>query len=173
MVPQINRILFATDLTENSRRAFYYAATIANLHGAGMVILHVLEKLPGGAKQTIDLMLGEETSQRFREAREKHVQNVLIGKRRDDDIVRRALAEFYSSAVSGGLQPSFDSYDVLIEEGQVPDEIVRVAAEQGCDLIVMGSHKGLLHSTALGSAAKGVVQHSKVPVLLVPPAEEV
>ena len=31
--------------------------------------------------------------------------------------------------------------------------------------------KGLLHATALGTAAKGVVQRSKVPVLLVPPPE--
>jgi nucleotide-binding universal stress UspA family protein len=170
MIPQIRKILFATDLTENSRRAFYYADTMANLHGAGMVILHVVEKVPSGVKQTIDLFLGEESSRKFKEAREKHVQSVLIGKRRDDEVIRRAMAEFYGSA-KPEAQSSFDEYAIVLREGQVADEVVKLAAEQGCDLIVMGSHKGMLGGTVLGSSAKGVLHQSKVPVLVVPPPE--
>jgi nucleotide-binding universal stress UspA family protein len=45
---------------------------------------------------------------------------------------------------------------------------VRVAAESGCDMIVLGSH-GLsgIASVLLGSVAMKVVQQTKVPVLLV------
>ena len=44
--PQIKRILFATDLSENANRAYGYAASMAEAHGASVTILHVLEKMP-------------------------------------------------------------------------------------------------------------------------------
>jgi len=43
IVPQIKKILYATDLSENARYAFAYAASLANQYGAGVTILHVLE----------------------------------------------------------------------------------------------------------------------------------
>ena len=51
------------------------------------------------------------------------------------------------------------------------DTIVEVAQDSGCGLIVLGKHgHGALQQALLGSTAVGVVQRSRVPVLLVPPA---
>ena len=46
MVPQIKKILYATDLTKNSAYAFYYAIDLAQRRDAKIVILHVVEPLP-------------------------------------------------------------------------------------------------------------------------------
>jgi hypothetical protein len=42
MLPQIKRILYATDLSDNSAFVFRYAINSAKHHDAGMTILHVL-----------------------------------------------------------------------------------------------------------------------------------
>ena len=45
MIPEIKKILYTTDLSQNARHAFSYAASIANRYGAGVTILHVLEDI--------------------------------------------------------------------------------------------------------------------------------
>jgi nucleotide-binding universal stress UspA family protein len=46
MIPQIKKILYATDLSKNSAYAFLYATDIAQRHDARIVILHAIEPLP-------------------------------------------------------------------------------------------------------------------------------
>jgi nucleotide-binding universal stress UspA family protein len=46
MIPQIKKILFATDLSKNSAYAFYYAVHMARRDEAKIVILHAVEPLP-------------------------------------------------------------------------------------------------------------------------------
>jgi nucleotide-binding universal stress UspA family protein len=47
-------------------------------------------------------------------------------------------------------------------------EICRLAEDEGFDLVVVGSHgRGWLQRVVLGSVSHHVVQHAKVPVLLV------
>ena len=43
MIPSINKILYATDLSDNSAYAFRYAINSALKHDAGVIILHVFE----------------------------------------------------------------------------------------------------------------------------------
>ena len=40
MIPKIKKILYATDLSENSAYAFRYAVNSAKQHNAELVILH-------------------------------------------------------------------------------------------------------------------------------------
>jgi nucleotide-binding universal stress UspA family protein len=43
MIPEIKKILYATDLSKNSSYAFLYAADMAKRHNAKIVILHSVE----------------------------------------------------------------------------------------------------------------------------------
>jgi nucleotide-binding universal stress UspA family protein len=53
--------------------------------------------------------------------------------------------------------------------GMPAAEIVRDAAEQGADAIVLGSHgHGLVRRFMLGSVADRVIRHARCPVLVVP-----
>jgi nucleotide-binding universal stress UspA family protein len=53
-------------------------------------------------------------------------------------------------------------------KGAAPqDEIVRIATEKGCDLIVMGTHgRSRVGKLLLGSAAASVLAECEIPVLL-------
>jgi len=46
MIPEIKKILFATDLSKNSAYTFYYALGMAGKNDAKIVVLHVVEPLP-------------------------------------------------------------------------------------------------------------------------------
>ncbi|MFZ5573275.1 MAG: universal stress protein [Thermodesulfobacteriota bacterium] len=78
---KIEKILYATDFSENARFAFSYAVSLANLYEANLIILHVLmddadleEKMAGyvGADQ-----LEEIKRQQLEDARQ-----ALIGKQK-------------------------------------------------------------------------------------------
>ena len=45
MMPQIKKILYATDLTKNSTYAFYFAIDLARKHDAKIIILHCVEPI--------------------------------------------------------------------------------------------------------------------------------
>ena len=45
MIPEIKRILYATDLTKNSAYAFFYAVDMAKRYNARIVILHSIERI--------------------------------------------------------------------------------------------------------------------------------
>lgn len=56
----------------------------------------------------------------------------------------------------------------LLEEGNPSAEILRVAQERRCDLIVMGTHgRTGLHRLLMGSVAEHVVRKAPCPVLVV------
>ena len=60
------------------------------------------------------------------------------------------------------------SVERVLVEGAPSNEIVEYAAEEGCDLIVMGTHgRGGIDRLLLGSVAERVVRTSAVPVLTV------
>ncbi|MBN2398370.1 MAG: universal stress protein, partial [Deltaproteobacteria bacterium] len=50
MIPKIKRVLYATDLSENSMYAFRYAVNTAEKHDAEMIVLHVIEEIPAAVR---------------------------------------------------------------------------------------------------------------------------
>jgi len=70
-----------------------------------------------------------------------------------------------------------DEHGVTMEralvDGNPSREIVRYAEDEGCDLVVMGTHgRGGIDRLLLGSVAEKVVRSSSVPVLTVRVGEE-
>ena len=59
-IPEIKRILYATDLSENARYAFLHAASLANCYGAGIMILHVLEEPSPNTLLLLEAWSGQE-----------------------------------------------------------------------------------------------------------------
>jgi nucleotide-binding universal stress UspA family protein len=171
MIPEIKKILFATDLNENARHAFAYAASEATRHGARMVLVHVMEETPGNIEAQLEELFGAERWREMQANKVRTARDIIIGKRTAFDMIRRALADFCADASADDPRYSFDAQEILVLQGEVAEEILKAAADKGCDLIVLGAHEGLLGRTALGSVAKAVLHGTKVPVLIVPPAK--
>ena len=82
----------------------------------------------------------------------------------EDEGQKSKLAQWQSEIAQSGIK-------VTLHEptGAVAEEILNQADVLDADLIVMGTHgHGAMYNLLVGSATKGVLKHSKRPVLLVP-----
>jgi nucleotide-binding universal stress UspA family protein len=154
MIPQIQKILYATDLSENSSYAFLYAVDMANKQNAKIVILHAIEPIPGYARiYTAD-------------------KDEFTRKHQDEKISSMAnyLQEFCRKAQADTGLPCVELVSkIRVTVGHPPEEILNIAEEESCDVIVMGSHgKGFLAHTFLGSVSSAVLHRTRKPVLTIP-----
>jgi nucleotide-binding universal stress UspA family protein len=154
MIPQIKKILYATDLSRNSAYAFYYAVDLAQRKGATIVILHTIEPIPPYVKNYISEV------QKLELANQKEVL----------EIIQNRLNNFCQKVdVHIGSPCAELVAKVVVREGHPVEEILSVADEEGCDLIVLGNHgKGFLKQTFLGSVSRGVLDRTRKPVFIIP-----
>ena len=162
MIPQIKRILYATDLSPNSVYALRYAMTSAIKHDADIIILHVFEKVDPASNAWLDPYLYEE---RHRRIFDEHITETrdLIKKR------LKAIRENELKEIKNN--PEFEDMAISIEicEGFPAEEILSKADELNCDVIIMGTHsKGIIANTFLGSTAKRVLRRTRKPVFIIP-----
>lgn len=166
----INKILYTTDLSANARDAFAYAASLANLYGAGLTILHVIAEDPGLDEKVI----GYVSAERWAEIKERHfqeAQQTLTGKLRGGLAIKAVLDRFCEKAQAKGH--TFETDEIMVLKGNPVEQILNAAEDKGCDLIVMGSHGyGTLQDAMMGGTARRVLRRAKVPVLLVRLPEE-
>jgi nucleotide-binding universal stress UspA family protein len=159
MIPKINRILYATDLSPNSEYAFRFAVNSAIKHDAQIIILHVVEAMPAAAHAQMVFQLGAEKA---RKIFEKRVATAL-------NLIRKRLKAFCEKELADDPKASDRVQAIEICEGFPAEEILEKANELNCDAIVMGTHsKGVIANTFLGSIAKRVLRRTRKPVFIIP-----
>jgi nucleotide-binding universal stress UspA family protein len=96
-----------------------------------------------------------------------HVVSWLSKEAAETELVRRAWAA--TRAVRQALDDAGQPWRLHVAMGNSAGNIVNVAAEQGCRGIVIGRRGlGCASGQLLGSVSGEVIQHSPVPVLVVP-----
>jgi len=159
MIPKINRLLYATDLSPNAEYAFRYAVNSALMHDARIIILHVIESMPSALHLEMGFIMGDEKA---KELFEKRVSAAL-------DRVKKRLKVFCEKELAGDPKGANRVQRIEICEGYPAEEILEKANELDCDAIVMGTHsKGFLENTFVGSVAKRVLRRTRKPVFIIP-----
>ena len=143
-LPNLQRILLATDGSELGGEAALYALGLAKQTGASVTALYVVD-----------------THRAF-----------SLGIHRDDAVRelrndgQRALAALDELARGAGI-----AIDTELGDGHPGEAIVREANRLGAGLIVVGSHgQGGLADVLLGSTSQYVIHHAGVPVCVVRPS---
>ena len=160
MIPEIKKILYATDHSKNSAYAFYYAVDIARRHAAKIAILHVIEFRPRGIHPI--------------RARREHEQSEI--EKIDAEQTKNHLQKVCQKAENEIGPPCTELVsNIIVRVGYPAEEILNVIDEEGCDLIILGTHgKGFLKRTFLGSVSNAVLNRAQKPVLLIPlPSEKI
>jgi nucleotide-binding universal stress UspA family protein len=159
MIPRIQKILYATDLSDNSEYAFRYAINSARKHDAEIIILHVLEKLPPMAHALVDSQLGQD--------RHKSILKETVA--RTIDRIRNRLEVFCQRELKDDPKGTNRVVSIEVCEGYPAEEIIKKANDLDCDVIVMGTHgKGAISHALLGSVAERVLRHTRKPVFVIP-----
>ncbi len=154
MLPQVKKILYATDLSKNSAYAFYYAVDLAQKKGATIVILHSLEPVPAYVRNYIS---GAEKLEL-----ENQSEMIVMIEKRLDNFCRKVDNQIGSPCVELVSK-------VIVRVGHPVDEILSAVDEEACDMIILGNHgKGFLKQTFLGSVSRGVLDRARKPVLIIP-----
>ena len=137
------KILLPIDLgdLDSSQKA---VATAIELSRTGGARLHLLCVVPGYSMSIV--------SQYFPEGFEEK-SLVEAATQLDDFITKNIPAEIASPAI--------------VANGTVYKEILRVAGEIGCDVIVIASHRPELKDYLLGPNASRVVRHADCSVMVV------
>lgn len=158
MLPDIKRILYTTDLSDEAPKVFRYALKLARDHQAEITILHALEPLSTFAKSLVELHVAHSQSELMHGQARDTVKNT-IEKRLEE------LCEHESCLGPDGREMV---KEILVLEEQPAEAILATSRKIEADLIVMGSHhKSSLGDALLGSTAIKVLHRSVVPVFLV------
>ena len=165
MIPKIQKILYATDLTKNSSYAFYFAADMARKHDAKIVVLHCIGTIPASIYMEAGFASAERVLERAKEQE----------KEEDIDEIKKRLDEFCQKVEAQIGPPCANLVSgVIVKAGYPVEEILNTADGEDCDVIVLGTHgKGLLRQAFLGSVARSVLERSRKPIFIVPlPSEK-
>jgi nucleotide-binding universal stress UspA family protein len=164
MIPEIKKIIYATDLSKNSVYAFRYALKVAEKVNSEIIILHVIEPIPSITKHDMKIYVDETKW----EEKIKYEQDLAIER------INKRLQEFCKQETQDAPQCLALVSNVLVRPGYPVEEILKAADDEHCSMIVLGTHgKGFLKQTFLGSVARSVLNRAKKPVLIIPlPYEE-
>jgi nucleotide-binding universal stress UspA family protein len=142
----VRRILCATDLSESSPRTVAFALSLAEASQAEVTLLHVLEALPEPGEHPY-LAVPE------------------IGP------LRRELEQMARDQLHQAVREEVRStVEERVTTGRAYKEILRIAATERADLIVMGTQgHGAVGRMFFGSTSHHVVRQATCPVLTVRP----
>ncbi|GEM_PF-4770054 len=151
------RILFATDLSENSAYALRHVLALAVNTGADLFITHAAEKPSQDQQVTLMMFMQDETT---REDNLSHRQSHL------EEELRTWLASALADYEITDAETLIQGAEVV--EGHPADVIPRRAKALSCDLIAIGSHENTGSFTFLGAVAKRILRKSDIPTMVIP-----
>jgi nucleotide-binding universal stress UspA family protein len=143
---RLNKVLVPTDFSDGAQHALVYGKSFAKEYGAELVLLHVVETVAAPyASDLFPVPMAE-------------VFEEMTG------YARAELEKLAADARGKGVE----RVRTLVVQGKPSHEIMRVAAEETADLIVLGTHgKGVLDQAIFGSTTERVVRKAPCPVLTV------
>jgi nucleotide-binding universal stress UspA family protein len=146
MMPRIRRVVFASDLSKASTKAFATAVTLAKANAGKLTVLHVIMPFtPIMPEQYIGNQTWEQIDLQGRQWAKRH------------------LAKLVEKARKAGIRAS-----ELLVDGDPARQIVRAAQSMNADLLVVGTHgRTGLTKFFLGSVAARVVATARCPVVTV------
>ncbi|AHG41718.1 universal stress protein A [Pseudomonas syringae CC1557] len=137
-------VLVAIDLTDECDPVIRRASMLAKTSGAKLSIVHIVEPMAMAFGGDVPMDLSQLQQQQFDQAKEK---------------LKQVQAKYKDLEVDEG-----ESHLVY---GQPRQEIHQLAKNQGCDVIVVGSHGRHGLALLLGSTANDVVHGAPCDVLAV------
>ncbi len=159
MLPDVKKILYASDIEQGSRPAFRAAVSLCGHYDAEITFLHVIEPLSASAQSIVKTMMNDASLLELHDDSLQHLREIL----------KERIDAFCDSELEPEERPAENQIATRVEEGAPDQVILRIADEIDADVIVMGCRKhNAVSQFLLGSTANKVMHQSQRPVLIVP-----
>jgi nucleotide-binding universal stress UspA family protein len=143
---KITKVLVPTDFSEGADHALDYAIDVARAFGASVVVAHAYATPVA------------------------YVPEGFVTPPIDENAVRAEIDKGLARLVDRLKSAGVANVTTAVGSGDPWREVVRLAKDHGCDLIVMGTHgRGAVGHLLLGSVAEKVVRKAPCAVLTVGP----
>lgn len=143
------RILLAIDLKEKSKRGINYSIDLSKKHDSFINIIHINQDFIGDSEQ---IMSRVNTNQI-----DADIQNY-------NKNCTKQINEYIKS-----YSTDFKNYKIFFKHGDAAEQIMKIGQELDISLIIMGTNgKDSLKDYLLGSTATTVIEHSHIPILVLP-----
>jgi len=162
MVPDIKRILYATDLSDTARHAVRYACSIGHKYGAKVTLLHVIPDIVEEISIGTGINLADHMGKREWDSLNKN--GIEAARAAIHDRIRET-----SRRVTREIpQCPLNEENVQVRIGNPVKQILSTARKGKYDLIIMGTHgHGKLGQSIIGSVAGEVIRRCSRPVMVV------
>ena len=142
------KILCPVDFSESSDRALDYALALAKRHGGQVSVMHVLPTVLADPELY------------------PYLTEPVLASGEARDRAHRQLGDFVHRALADGI-----GAEVILEDGDVVEEVLKKAKTLDADLVVMGTHgRRGFRRLLLGSVTERVLRQSEAPVLSISPS---
>lgn len=165
--PNIQKILYATDMSRTARHAARYACSLGHRFGAEVHVIHVIQD----ALDAMSTEAGISFADMIEHADWEAFQEEGIEKAKR--AINRRIQESSRDVKREIPLCPLSKERVFVEVGDPVQTVLSVAEKGGFDLIVLGTNgHGRLKSSVLGSVAGEIVKKSRIPVMVVRLPEE-
>lgn len=148
----MKKILFPTDFSNNAKNSFKYALNLSKYLNTSITSMHV----QNGERSWYDAYLTESIMPGFKKRMSTDYELFLMEAQKNRDMA------------TGISAPNIE-LNYALREGNLVDEILKIADEDENDLIIMGTtNENDFRKSLLGSNTIRVIKKSKKPVLVVP-----
>lgn len=156
MLPDVTRILYASDIQPGARPAFRTAVSLCGHYQSHITFLHVVEPMREHAERLVKSMMATDPSLKtLHDDGLRHIQQQVLER----------VERFRQQELQDHNQLRDEQVTARVEEGTPWKKILDVAEEIDASVIVMGVRH---HTALLGETASKVMHHSTRPVLIVP-----
>ena len=157
-MPIFKKVLYATDFSPLAKAALDYVKELKSAGAEEVVVVHVIDAKTTGFPEGLNLM--EKKTELMFELPEDEARQV----RELIEMAREVETELRKEGLKVKLY--------LTAAVDFSDRIIEVSQEEAVKIIVLGAHgKSFLEELVLGSVSHGVIEKSKVPVLVVKKGE--
>ncbi len=169
-------ILVATDGSDHAKRAVGLAADLAKKYQAKLIALHVMgnDPLPDDDRHLVEVEFADEIKKFPAAVATNEIHSIgvptLIGQHRvKDEILRQLIGKHLLQLAEKEIREGgANNVVTVLEKGDPAASIIRVAAENNADLIVLGSRGlGNLGELFLGGVSNRVSHGTDINVLIV------
>jgi nucleotide-binding universal stress UspA family protein len=151
---QLKKVLIALDYDPTAQKVAEQGYSLANAIGAHIILLHVVTNSMYYTSVNYSPIMG-------------------YGGFMDIDKFQPTLENLKTASLhfleKAKHHLGDETIQTTVADGDIPDSILKTAKELHVDLIVLGSHsRKWLDNIVMGSVAKDVLNHTQVPLYIIP-----